>query len=76
MNCEGCAAPETGLYMAGCRQCSLRLLARSPGYLQSRLQRRMTPEFAAACAELGDVETVGEEVKAVAKTITMGSIRA
>lgn len=76
MSCEGCANPQGGLYIGGCRQCLLRMLAKSPGYFQSRVQRRMTPEFAAACAALGDVKAVGDEVKAMAKTITKGSIRA
>lgn len=77
MTCEGCANPSGGIYIRGCRQCSLRDLACGHLFWQSMRQGRLTPEYRAALLALGpDLLDTHAEVKAVAKTIKTGAIPA
>lgn len=75
--CEGCANPSGGVYVRGCRACSLRDLAAGPLFWQSMNLGKLTPEYRAALLCLGDdAAAVHLEVKAAAKTVFMGSARA
>lgn len=73
MTCAGCASPNGGLAIAGCRQCLLRDIARGPEFFASMRAGKLTAAYAARLQGLGDIEAVHAEVKAVAKTLTMGS---
>ena len=76
-DCKGCADPSSGVYIRGCRQCSLRDLADGPLFWQSMNLGKLTPAYRAALLCLGDdAAAVHAEVKAAAKTIRKGSIRA
>jgi hypothetical protein len=66
MTCEGCAKPAGGIYIAGCRSCTLRWIARSPAHDASRRARKLTPRYVALLAPLGDAEKVHLEVKTMA----------
>lgn len=64
IECEGCAKPAGGVYIASCRACSLRKIARSLEYWKSRAMGKLTPEYLALLAELGDPVRVHlEEIK-------------
>lgn len=76
MNCKACESPLSGLIRAGCRDCTLRELARGPLFFQSMREQRLTESYRAALRMLGDVEAVHAEVKAVAKTLYTGAVRA
>ena len=51
--CEGCARPEGGLYIASCRDCSLRHIARGPDYFASAAEGAPTERYRAQLAALG-----------------------
>lgn len=75
--CPGCANPSGGVYVRGCRPCALRDLAAGPLFWQSMNLGKLTPEYRAALLCLGDdAAAVHIEVKAAAKTIHRGSVRA
>lgn len=76
MTCAGCANPDGGLVMAGCRACTLREIAKGPEFFASMRAGKLTPAYAALLIDLGTVEAVHAEIKAIAKTLTKGSIRA
>lgn len=76
MTCEGCANPNGGIAIVGCRQCALREIARGPAFFASARAGKITPAYAAQLQVLGAVEEVHQEVKAMAKTLTMGSVQA
>jgi len=77
MICDGCASPYGGIFIAGCRPCTLRDLATGPLFFASLRAGKLTPEYRAALAPLGeDVAAVHAEVRAMAKTLKMGSINA
>lgn len=77
MTCPGCANPSGGLLIVGCRACRLRDIAKGPHYDASRRQKRMTRAYRAELARLGpDPVAANEEVKAAAKTVLMGAVRA
>jgi len=66
-DCDGCRAPERGLYIAQCRGCTLRSLAAGPLFHDSMRLGRLTPAYRAALLRLGrDVPAVHGEVKAAA----------
>jgi hypothetical protein len=69
MNCAACENPPAGQYVAGCRRCALRSIARGPEYFASQKACKLTPAYMARLQTLGTVEEVHEEVKAVAKEI-------
>ncbi len=69
MRCEGCARPERGTYIAGCRQCALRNMARGPAFFASARAGKITPAYAAQLQVLGRVEDVHAEAKAMAKRL-------
>jgi hypothetical protein len=76
-SCPGCANPSGGLLIVGCRACSLRDLAAGPLFWQSMNLGKLTPAYRAALLCLGDdAAAVHLEVKAAAKTIHRGAIRA
>lgn len=76
MTCAGCANPNGGLYVAGCRVCQLRDIARGPEFYASMRACKLTPAYMARLQSLGEVEAVHAEVKAVEKTLVVGSIPA
>ena len=76
MSCQACADPQSGLLIDGCRNCALRDIARGPEFFNSMRHGRLTDGYKAAVRALGDVAAVHEEVKAVSKTLFMGSVRA
>lgn len=77
MTCEGCANPYGGIFIAGCRPCALRDLATGMLFFASLRAGKLTPEYRAALAPLGeDVAAVHAEVRAMAKTLKMGAIPA
>jgi hypothetical protein len=64
VTCEGCSKPDRGIYIAGCRGCSLRSILRSPEHARARSLGKLTPEYCALLAPLGDPVRVHlEEVK-------------
>lgn len=74
MTCPGCSSPTSGLYVGGCRGCLVRMIAQGPHFFASLRRGRLTPEYVAALRELGDdIDAAHAEVKALAKTIHMGS---
>lgn len=74
-DCEGCLNPDGGLYMAGCRQCSIRRLARGPEFYASVAAQRIVPAYLETLRALfGDDWKAGhEEVKAEAKRYRTGA---
>jgi len=77
MSCTGCASPWGGLYITGCRACTLRDIANGPEFFASLRACKLTPAYMARLQTLGAVvEDVHAEVKAVAKTLFMGATRA
>ncbi len=75
-DCKACQEPASGLYLAGCRQCTLRDLAAGPLFWASMRAGRITPEYKAALAKLGEPADVHLEAKAAAKTVKTGAIPA
>jgi hypothetical protein len=72
--CPGCANPHGSTPVPGCRQCAVRELARGPHFFRSMMTGKLTVRYQAALMRLGpDIAKTHEEVKAAAKTITMGS---
>lgn len=63
--CAACANPAGGLYIAGCRPCTLRSVARSPEHFESRKAGRMTPGYRALLQAHGPTDEVHAEVKAM-----------
>lgn len=76
MTCEGCLDPALGLYVAGCRECSLRAIALGPEFYASMRAAVITPAYAARLIAFGAVADVHAEVKAIAKRTVVGSVRA
>ena len=76
MTCQACANPSGGLLIAGCRDCTLRDIARGPGFFASMRACKLTPAYMAQLQTLGEVEAVHAEVKEVAKTLFVGAARA
>ena len=76
MTCTACANPNGGLLIAGCRSCALRDIARGPEFFASMSAGKLTPAYAARLQALGEVEATHAEVKALAKTLLMGSVNA
>ena len=77
MTCAGCAAPDGGLYFAGCRDCSLRDIARGPAFFESVRAFKLSDAYKVQLRALGgSVDDVHAEVKAMAKALHMGAIRA
>ena len=76
MTCTACANPNGGLLIAGCRGCDLRDIARGPEFYASMSAGKLTPAYAARLQALGEIEAVHAKVKAVAKTLFVGSTRA
>jgi hypothetical protein len=73
MSCDGCAVPTGGLYIAGCRQCSLRKIINSPEFFASLRAGKVTPAYAALLCVHGEVAAVHAEVRALAKSIHLGA---
>lgn len=71
--CKACAIPVSGVYITGCRQCSLRRIARSPEFFASQQAKVLTPAYAALLQVLGPVADVHVEVKAVAEKLKAGA---
>ena len=70
MTCQACTNPRSGHYTSGCRQCTLRSLARSPEFYASMKACKLTPAYMALLQALGPVESVHAEVKAVAEALS------
>ena len=62
-DCEGCARPQRGLFIAGCRGCALRSLAAGPMFFESMRAGKLSPAYRDALRELGEPATVHLEVK-------------
>jgi hypothetical protein len=71
--CPACAKAMSGVTLAGCRDCSLRELARGPEFFKSMCQNGPTPAYHAALVALGRPTEVHKEVEAVAKTLLVGA---
>ena len=75
MNCPACTAAQrirySGKYQAGCLGCSIRGLAQSLGYAQSKRQGALTRDYKRALSALfaGDVAAGHEKVKAEAERL-------
>jgi hypothetical protein len=69
MTCAGCSNPSGGLYLIGCRGCTLRSLARSPEHFEARKAGHLTARYTALCRSLGEPKSVHVEVKAMAATL-------
>jgi hypothetical protein len=77
MNCSGCESQAGCVYVAGCRHCALRSIARGPEFFASLRACKLTPAYMARLQLLGSVvEDVHAEVKAAAKTLFTGATRA
>lgn len=77
MNCPGCSNPYGGIFIDGCRACSIRWIAGGPDFFASMRAGKLTPEYRAALAPLGeDVAAVHADVRAMAKSLKRGSIPA
>lgn len=74
LDCLGCAKPEGGTYIAGCRACRLRLIARGPWFAESMREGKLTPAYRAQLAGLGKAADVHAEVKAVAEQLRAGVV--
>lgn len=77
MRCDGCANPSGGMVIRGCRCRLLRDIARGPHFQASMRAGKLTPAY---CAQLAAVDPdpvkANAEVKAAAKTVFMGAVRA
>lgn len=62
-DCEGCARTGGGLYIKGCRGCTLRSLASGPLFFESMRAGRLSQAYRDALRELGEPATVHLEVK-------------
>lgn len=58
MTCSACDSQPSGLSQAGCRQCTLREIVRSPEHARARAVGKLTAEYMALLAPLGDPVTV------------------
>ena len=77
MTCAGCTNPYGGIFIAGCRPCTLRDIAMGPHFFASLRAGRLTQEYRAALAPLGeDIAATHAEVRAVAKTLKTGAVPA
>jgi hypothetical protein len=76
MTCPGCAFPQSGLYIAGCRACTLRDIASGPAFFQSVRASRLSDAYKVQLRALGSVDDAHAEVKAMAKTLFTGATRA
>jgi hypothetical protein len=76
MSCTGCANPEGGIYITGCRACTLRDIARGPEFFASLRACKLTPAYKVQLLALGSVDDAHAEVKAMAKTLFTGATRA
>lgn len=76
MTCQACAAvaanPLSGAYVADCRACLVRRIARGPAHWESRRAGKLLPRYVAQLATLGDVAAAHAEVKAVALGFSRG----
>jgi hypothetical protein len=57
-DCEGCRAPDRGIYIAGCRGCTLRDLAAGPLFFASMREGKLTAAYREALRMLGEPATV------------------
>jgi hypothetical protein len=64
--CEACDKPGGGLYIIGCRDCSLRHIARGLHFWQSIREGKPTKTYACQCRALGKAKDVHAEVQATA----------
>lgn len=68
--CEACDKPAGGLYIAGCRACGIRSLARGPLFFAAAKAGKLGREYRRALLALGsDAAAVHAEVKAQAETL-------
>ena len=76
-DCPGCANPSGGLVIAGCRACLLRDIAKGPHFAASMRHNRLTRKYRMELAAVDpDPVKANAEVKAAAKTVFMGAVRA
>lgn len=73
MSCEGCSNPTGGLFINGCRTCSLRAIIASQPFWQSMRAGKLTPEYIALVGLFGEPADVHAEVRALEKEIHLGS---
>lgn len=73
MTCEGCVKPNGGTYIAACRGCRLRLIARGPWFAESQREAKLTPAYRAQLAGLGKAAEVHAEVRALAESMKAGT---
>ena len=71
MTCAGCLNPTGGLYVTGCRQCSLRDISRGPEHFASMRAKVLTPAYMARLQALGPIADVHAEVKALIQSGTL-----
>ncbi len=72
--CPGCANPAGGIAVTSCRACRLREIARGPAFFASMRAGKLTPAYVEQLAGLGGtIEQAHAEVKAAAKTLSMGA---
>lgn len=66
--CEACqrfkADRLSGLYIASCRQCQIRDIARGPHHFRSKCIRKITAGYREQLESLGDWQAAHLEVKA------------
>lgn len=75
--CPGCANPSGGLVIVGCRACLLRDIARGTHFQASMRAGKLTPAYREQLAAVDpDPVKANAEVKAAAKTVLMGAVRA
>ncbi len=71
--CEACDKPHGGLFIAGCRGCGIRSLARGPLFFAAAQAGKLTREYRRALLALGsDAAAVHAEVKAQAEALAAG----
>lgn len=77
MTCPGCANPSGGLLIVGCRACMLRDIAKGQPFQQSMRRGKLTPAYREQLAAVDtDPVKANAEVKAAAKTVLIGAVRA
>ena len=64
MTCEGCFSANGGVFIAGCRSCTIRAIFRSQEHFLARKAGKLLPAYMALLREVGDPAVVHEEVKA------------
>lgn len=75
--CPGCANPSGGLLIAGCMECLKRDIARGPHFQASMRAGKLTPAYREQLAAVDpDPVKANAEVKAAAKTVLIGAVRA